>query len=179
LSQSPTREEYGLLAKIIGKDQYYHLTNLTWTQEVEPTTYDPAINDYTVTHTRKRMEQEWERKRKTWAIRKGFLRGVAANFRKALDKNWYSQLKSVHTAYRNTNPIQILDHLNSRWCLLDVHAKRIYAWPTTWIGTENSISQPSESTSSMAKCISKGTASQYPTRINYNLSQTDVCIKSL
>jgi hypothetical protein len=44
-SQSPNGEEYGLLAKIIGKDEYYHLTNLTWTQEVEPATYDPAIND--------------------------------------------------------------------------------------------------------------------------------------
>jgi hypothetical protein len=27
-SQSPTGEEYGLLAKIIGKDEYYHLANL-------------------------------------------------------------------------------------------------------------------------------------------------------
>ncbi len=27
--QSPTGEEYGLLAEIIGKDKYQHLTNLT------------------------------------------------------------------------------------------------------------------------------------------------------
>jgi hypothetical protein len=92
LSQSPTGDEYGLLAKIIGKDKYYHLTNLTWTQEVEPATYDPAINDTTATYTWKRMEQEWERTRKTWAICKGFLRGVAANFCDALNKSWYSQL---------------------------------------------------------------------------------------
>jgi hypothetical protein len=72
-SQSPIGEEYGLLAKIIGKDKYYHLTNLTWTQEVEPATYDPAINDSTVLHTRNQMEQEWECTGKTWAIRKGFL----------------------------------------------------------------------------------------------------------
>ena len=70
------------------------------------------------------MEQEWDRTCEMWAIRKGFLRGVAANFRDALNKNCYSQLKSVHTAYRNTTPIQILDHLNTRWCLLDVHAKK-------------------------------------------------------
>jgi hypothetical protein len=122
-SQSPTGDEYGLLAKIIGEDEYYHLTNLTWTQEVEPATYDPAINDTTATYTLKRMEQEWERTCETWAIRKGFLHGVAANFRDALDKSWYSQLKSVHTAYRNTTPIQILEHLNSQWCPLDIHAK--------------------------------------------------------
>jgi hypothetical protein len=70
------------------------------------------------------MEQEWEHTHKTWAIRKGFLRGVAANFRDALDKSWYSQLKSVHTASCNTTPIQILEHLNSQWCPLDVHAKK-------------------------------------------------------
>jgi hypothetical protein len=88
-SQSPTGDKYGLLAKIIGKDEYYHLTNLTWTQEVEPATYDPAINDTTATYTRKQMEQEWERTHETWAIRKGFLRGVAANFCDALNKSWY------------------------------------------------------------------------------------------
>ena len=32
------------------------------------------------------MAQEWERRHETWAIRKGFLRGVAANFRDALDE---------------------------------------------------------------------------------------------
>jgi hypothetical protein len=123
-SRSPTGEEYGLLAKIIGKDEYYHLTNLTWTQEVEPATCDPAINDTTATYTRKQMEQEWERTCKTWAVHKGFLWGVATNFCDALDKSWYSQLKSVHTAYRNTAPIQILEHLNSQWCPLEVHAKK-------------------------------------------------------
>ena len=71
--QSPTREDYGLLAKIIGEDEYNHLTNLTWVQETKPNTYDPNINDTTPTHTRKRMEQEWECTRETWAIRKGFL----------------------------------------------------------------------------------------------------------
>ena len=52
-SQSPTGEEYGLLAEIIRKDEYNHLTNLTWVQEVKPDTYDPNITDTTATHTRK------------------------------------------------------------------------------------------------------------------------------
>jgi hypothetical protein len=50
--------------------------------------------------------------------------GVAANMRNALDKNWYSQLKHILTAYPNVTPIQILAHLNSRWCPLNVHAKK-------------------------------------------------------
>jgi hypothetical protein len=112
-SRCPIGQEFGLLAKTIGEDEYHHLTGLTWVQESEPATYDPNINDTTATHTRNCMEQEWEHTRKTWAIRKGFLRGVAANFREALDKIWYSQLKDVHTAYRNTTPIQILEHLDT------------------------------------------------------------------
>jgi hypothetical protein len=123
-SQSPTNKDYELLAKIIGKEEYQHLTGLTWVQETEPATYDPNINNTTATHTKKQMEQEWGRMRETWAIRKGFLQGIAANFQDALNKNWYPQLKSIHTAYRNTTPIQILDHINTRWCPLDVHVKK-------------------------------------------------------
>jgi hypothetical protein len=55
-SRSPTGDEYELLAEIIREDEYYHLINLMWTQEVEPATYDPAINDTTATYTRKQME---------------------------------------------------------------------------------------------------------------------------
>ena len=135
-SRSATGDEYGLLAEIIGEDEYDHLTNLTWIQETEPSNYDPAITDATATHTRKRMEQEWQRTRETWSIRKGFLRGVAANMRDALDENWYSQLKHIHTAYRNVTPIQILTHLDTRWCPLDVHAKKKFKqdYYTKWDG---------------------------------------------
>jgi len=45
-----TGEEYGLLAEIIGDAEYTHITNL----------YDSAITTATVTHTRKRMEENWE-----------------------------------------------------------------------------------------------------------------------
>jgi hypothetical protein len=70
------------------------------------------------------MEQEYKCTPKTWAIRKGFIQGVAANFHDALEENWYSQLNIVHTADSNTTPIQILDHLNSQWCLLDIYVKK-------------------------------------------------------
>jgi hypothetical protein len=64
-SQSATGEEYGLLAEIIGENKYNHLTNLTWVQETEPSNYNPEITDATATHSRKCMEQEWQRTRKT------------------------------------------------------------------------------------------------------------------
>jgi hypothetical protein len=125
-SRSATGKEYGLLAEIIGEDEYQHLTNLTWVQETEPEPYNPAIDDNTATHTRKRMEQEWEQTRETWAIKKGFLRGVTANMRDALDESRYSQLKHLHTAYHNVQPLQILEYLNTRWCPLDVNAKKMF-----------------------------------------------------
>ncbi len=42
-----------------------------------------------------------------------------------LDKQYYSQLKHVNTAYCNITPIQILEHLNTCWRPLDVQARKI------------------------------------------------------
>jgi hypothetical protein len=102
-----TGKEYGLLAEIIGEDEYNHLTSQTWVQEVEPAHYNPDINDATVTHMRKQMEEEWEEKPKSWYIRKGFLHGVTMNMRNALDKQYYSQLHSLpqhHPTPNSTTP---------------------------------------------------------------------------
>jgi hypothetical protein len=115
-----TGEEYGLLAEIIGDVKYTHLTNLNWAQEMEPAKFDPEITAATATHTRKRLEEEWEEKRESWFIPKGSFHGVTMNMHDALNKQYYSQLKHINTAYRNTTPIQILEHLYTRWCPLDV-----------------------------------------------------------
>ena len=82
-----TGEEYGLLADILGRDEY-NLTNIDIDDipEQQPTTYDPDIDNATPTHQRKRMEEEWERRLTSWYIRKGFLKGTAANLRDALDE---------------------------------------------------------------------------------------------
>ncbi len=42
-----------------------------------------------------------------------------------LDKQYYSQLKNIDTAHCNTTPIQILIHLDTSWCPLDVQARNI------------------------------------------------------
>jgi hypothetical protein len=56
------------------------------------------------------------------------------NMRDALDKQYYSQLKQVNTAYRNITPIQILTHLDTRWCPLDIHGKKVLKkeFDTNW-----------------------------------------------
>ena len=80
-------DNYGLLADILGVNEYDNLTGIsTYTIPHEPASYDPNITDATPTHTWKRMEEEWELVRTSWFIRKGFLRGVVNNLRDALDE---------------------------------------------------------------------------------------------
>jgi hypothetical protein len=118
-------KEYGLLADILGFDKYDELTGIdTYAIPAEPALYDPAVTDATPTHEHKRREEKWELIRTSWFIRKGFLRGVVNNLRDALDEQYYSQLKHRLTAYCNVMPLQILYHLNDRWCPLDVQAKK-------------------------------------------------------
>jgi len=120
-----TGDEYGLLGDILGDDKHDHQTGIdTYVEETEPDTYDGTINNTTPTHTCKCKEEEWERLRTYWYIRKGFLKGVTANLRDAIDDQFYSQLKHRHTAYRNTTPFQLLEHLNSTWCPFDLQAKK-------------------------------------------------------
>ena len=65
-----TGDEYGLLAKILGMEEYDHQTGIdTYIKETEPMTYDPAITVATPTHTQKRLVEEWERVRTCWYIR--------------------------------------------------------------------------------------------------------------
>jgi hypothetical protein len=78
----------------------------------EPPSYDPAITDATLTHERKRREEDCDLFRQSWFIRKGCLRGIVDNLRDALDKQFYSQLKHCLTTYRNNTPFQILNHLD-------------------------------------------------------------------
>jgi hypothetical protein len=82
------------------------VTNIQWVQEVGPAKYNPTITAATATHTRKQMEEEWDEERAFWYIRKGFLCGVTMNMCNSLDEAYYSQLKHITTAYRNTTPIQ-------------------------------------------------------------------------
>jgi hypothetical protein len=108
-------DNYRLLADILGVNKYDNLTG-----NHEPASYDPNITDATPTYTRKQMEEEWELVQTSWFIQKGFLRGIDDNLQDALDEQYYSQLRHQLTVYRNITPYQILEHLNNRWCPLNV-----------------------------------------------------------
>ena len=133
-------DNYGLLGDIIGADEYDELTSIdSYVIPNEPASYDPTITNATLTHERKRKEEEWDLVRTSWFIRKGFLRGIVDNLRDALDEQYYAQLKHRLTAYRNVTPFQIMEHLNDRWCPLDVKAKKALkdAYYTKWDGEEH------------------------------------------
>ena len=64
-------DNYGLLADIMGVDEYNNLTGIAmYVIPNEPPSYDPNILDATPTHTRKQMEEEWELVRTSWFIEK-------------------------------------------------------------------------------------------------------------
>jgi hypothetical protein len=147
---------YRLLADILDIDEYDDLNNIaTYTIPHKPASYDPNITNATPAHTRKRMEEEWELVWTLWYIQKGFLKGVVDNFRDALDEQYYSQLCHQLTAYRNITAFQILEHLNNRWCPLDVKAKKELKADTTQSGTTlTNNSRPLESASTTTNAIS-------------------------
>jgi hypothetical protein len=44
--------------------------------------------------------------------------------RDALNKQFYLQLKHLHLAYCNVTPFQIIKHLNTIWCPLNIQSKK-------------------------------------------------------
>jgi len=164
-------KEYGLLANILGFDEYDELTGIdTYAISAEPALYDPAVTNATPTHERKHCEEEWELVRTSWFIRKGILRGVVDNLRDALDEQYYSQLKHRLMAYRNVTSFQILNHLNDRWCPLDVQAKKELKKITTPNGTPINTSPRLESASTTTNAPLSDRTSPSPTTTNSNFS---------
>ncbi len=106
---------------------------------IEPASSDPSITNATLSHEHKRKEEEWDLIQTLWFIQKGFLQGIVDNLRDALDEQYYSQLKHRLAAYQNVTPFQILEHLNDRWCSLDVKAKKALkdTYHTKWDGNEH------------------------------------------
>jgi hypothetical protein len=133
-------DNFGLLANIIGTDEYNKLTSIaTYIIPTEPPSYNPTITNGTLTHERKHKEEDWELGRTSWYIRKGFLKGAVDNLCDAIDEQYYSQLCHCLTAYRNITPYQILEHLNDCWWPLNVQAKKALkqAYYTKWDSYEH------------------------------------------
>ena len=90
---------YGLLADILGFNNYYKLTSIdTYAIPNKPAPYNPTIMNATLTHKHKCKEEDWDLVRTAWFIRKGFLKDAVDNLRNALRKQYYCQLKHCPTA---------------------------------------------------------------------------------
>jgi hypothetical protein len=62
-------DNYGLLANILGTDEYDKLTNInSYAIPLEPASYNPTITNATLTHERIYKEEEWELMRTAWFI---------------------------------------------------------------------------------------------------------------
>jgi hypothetical protein len=62
-------DDYGLLADILGTNEYDELTNIdSYAIPLEPASYDPTITNATLTHKCKWKEEEWELIRTSWFI---------------------------------------------------------------------------------------------------------------
>ena len=54
-------DNYGLIGDILGANKYDNLTSIdTYTIPAEPESYNPTINNATLTHKRKRKEEDWD-----------------------------------------------------------------------------------------------------------------------
>ncbi len=64
-----TTDDYGLLANILGTDEYNKLTNIdSYAIPLKPASYNLTITNATLTHKRKQKEEEWELIRTSWFI---------------------------------------------------------------------------------------------------------------
>ena len=74
LSKNPppstvTGDYYGLLAEILGVNEYGHQTGIsTYVEETKPASYNLSVTNLTPTHTQKRLEEEWEGVQRCWYI---------------------------------------------------------------------------------------------------------------
>ena len=126
-------DNHGLLADILGIDEYKDLTNISmYNIPYEPASYDPNITDATLTHTRKRIEKEGTRSDLV-------VHPKRLPVRRCQQPLGCTRRAILFPALPPTNGVpqqhyQILEHLNNRWCPLDVKAKKELktAYYTKW-----------------------------------------------
>jgi hypothetical protein len=82
-----TTTGYGLLADILGFNNYYELTSTdTYAIPNKLVSYNPTITNATLTHEHKRKEEEWDFVHAALFICKGFLKGVVDNLCNTLEE---------------------------------------------------------------------------------------------
>jgi len=118
--------KYGLLADIIGGDEYEDITGIDRNEYdaslTKPAIYDASITSNTNTFQRERRTVVRNEELRWWYIRRGLHRGLRENFQDSLDSCYYEQLEHDITGYETVAPIAFLEHLKTVWCRLDTSA---------------------------------------------------------
>ena len=118
--------KYGLLADILGGDEYEETTGIAANDYdpslAKPGAYDEDITSRTTDHARERMTAERNEEIRWWYKRRGLHRGLRENLQDALDSTYYEQLEDDITGYETVTPKQFLEHLRNIWCRLDTAA---------------------------------------------------------
>ena len=109
--------DYGLLAVISGPTRYLAQATLAYVEPVQPVTARP--NNVTTAVQINTWETENDLQRRTYAVFRGFKRGICENVRDALDQQYYQQIKEVTFSYKRRTSRNCIDHLEQHWCMLD------------------------------------------------------------
>ena len=119
--------DFGHLAIVTGAAEYLILTTaagtpLVYVRETAPEAFNPTITQATSDYQTKKKSAEWEERRENWYTLCGVEDGLCANFRAAVDEQYYRQLKKPIIGYRGLKIKDYLDHLDVKWCKLDTEA---------------------------------------------------------
>ena len=113
---------YGLLVETMGNGAYLLLTGKEYMVPNESSKCPINLDKDSAKDEQDRAIAELDEEKIAYATRKGFHRGVGANIREALDKQYYKQLWHNKTAYKMLMAKEYINHLNknganSQWQL--------------------------------------------------------------
>ena len=116
-------EEHGLLAEVVGIQQYLAKTNKTYVLPTEPSVFDSRIRADTADHLVQKYTAQNDQKIESWSVLVGARAAVKENIMDAVDLMYYEQLKDEVLGFKQVHIIDYLDHLKS-WCKMNATARK-------------------------------------------------------
>ena len=136
--------DYGHLAIVVGAVKYLAITTaagtpLTYVVQVTTGAFNPAITQASSDYQIKKKSAEWDELRECYYTLCGVEEGLCANFRAAVDEQYYKQLKKPIVGYRGIKIKDFFDHLDTKWCKLDTNSisEMKAEYYQKWVGEEH------------------------------------------
>lgn len=109
----PWSDKYGILAEVLGAQEYLTTTGLVYVEPTPPTAFNGSITASTSQHVREPKTAKHEQLQERYFIWQGGCKAVCDNIRDALDEQYYHQLKRRITGYAEVKIFDFLDHIAS------------------------------------------------------------------